>query len=92
MKKVEERVKIRRAYYLEEKSCRQIALELGISRNTVRNALDDAVGRYTLRKPRPAMVLGQYKERIGELLMENDRLPKKQKYTSHRIYHSRSAE
>jgi transposase len=87
MKKVEEREKIRRAYYLEEKSCRQIALELGISRNTVRNALDDAVGRYTLRKPRPAMVLGQYKGRISELLMENDRLPKKQKYTSHRIYH-----
>jgi len=87
MKTVEEREKIRRAYYLEEKSCRQIALELGISRNTVRNALDDAVGRYTLRKPRPAMVLGSYKERIGELLMENDRLPRKQKYTSHRIYH-----
>ena len=51
MKTVEEREKIRRAYYLEEKSCRQIALELGISRNTIRNALDGAVRKYTLSKP-----------------------------------------
>jgi transposase len=87
MKTVEEREKIRRAYYLEEKSYRQIAQELGISRNTVRSALDGAVGNYTLRKPRPSIVLGPYKGRIGELLMENDRLPRKQRYTSHRIYH-----
>lgn len=86
MKTVEEREQIRRAYYLEEKTGRQIADELGISRNTVRNAIDNAVRKYTLRKPRPATVLGPYKERIHEILAENDRLPRKQRYTTHRIY------
>jgi transposase len=86
MKKVEEREKIRRAHFLEHKSGRQIASEMGISRNTVRDALESATKKYTLHKPRPAPVLGPYMARIDEMLAENPRLPKKQRYTSHRIY------
>ncbi|MHC4752296.1 MAG: IS21 family transposase [Planctomycetota bacterium] len=86
MKTVEEIEQIRRAYFLENKSMRQIAREMEISRNTVRKALDRASWEYTLSKPRPVPVLGPYKERINELLAENARLPRKQRYTSHLIY------
>ena len=86
MKTVEEREMIRRAYYLEHKSMRQIADELGMSRNTVRDALDNVSRGYILHKPRPAPVLGPYMARIDEMLAENVRLPRKQRYTSRRIY------
>ncbi|NIM55140.1 MAG: IS21 family transposase, partial [Pseudomonas stutzeri] len=83
----EDREKIRRAYFVDNKSQRQIARELGHSRKTVRKAIESAEpGAYKLRQPRPAPVLGPYKARIDELLAENERLPRKQRYTSHKIY------
>jgi RpiB/LacA/LacB family sugar-phosphate isomerase len=39
-----------------------------------------------LEKPRPAPVLGPYKQRIRELLDESDELPRKQRYTARTIY------
>jgi len=84
---VEDREKIRRAYFIEKKSQRQIAKELGCSRDTVKKAIESAEpGRYTLTQPRPAPVLGPYKTRIDELLEENERLPRKQRYIGHTIY------
>ena len=87
MIKVEEREKIRRAYFLENKSIRRIARELRHSRETVKRAIESAKEEpYTLRKLREAPVLGPYKARIDELLAENERLPRKQRYTGHKIY------
>ena len=87
MIKVENRERIRRAYFKEKKSQRQIARELGHSRKTVRKAIESAEpGDYALRKARPAPVLGAYKARIDELLEENERLPRKQRYTGYGIY------
>ena len=87
MIKVEERERIRRAYYHEEKSIRQIAREMHHSRATVRKAIASAeTDRYTRRKPRKAPVLGPYKGRIDELLEENENLPRKQRRTGHQIY------
>ncbi|MBS3784859.1 MAG: IS21 family transposase [Anaerolineae bacterium] len=84
---VEDREQIRRAYFSEEKSQREIARELGHSRKTVRKAIESAEPEgYRLRKPRAAPVLGPYRVRIDELLEENERLPRKQRYTGHRIY------
>lgn len=84
---VEQREKIRRAYFVEEKSIRQIARELKCSRPTVRKAIASAEpAPYTLTVSRPAPVLGSYKEQIRELLAENERLPRKQRYTGHKIY------
>jgi transposase len=84
---VEQREKIRRAYFVEEKSIRQIARELKCSRPTVRKAIGSPEpAEYTLTVSRPAPVLGPYKERIKELLAENQRLPRKQRYTGHKIY------
>ena len=83
---VEDREKIRRAYFNDKKSLRQIAKELHIARKTVRKAIESAEpDTYTLRRPRPAPILGPFKQRIEELLSENEHLPPKQRYTSHTI-------
>jgi transposase len=93
MLKVETIEQIRRAYYVEEKSIRQIAREQGHSRTTVRQAIEQAEPRgYRLKKPRAAPKLGPYHERIEALLAENERLPRKQRYTWQTIYEQLKAE
>ncbi|MCP4684417.1 MAG: IS21 family transposase [bacterium] len=84
---VEDRERIRRAYFNEEKSIREIAQETGHSRPTVRKAIQSAKPTpYTLKVTRPAPVLGPHKARINELLVENEQMPRKQRYTGHKIY------
>lgn len=69
--------RIRRAYYIDKKSIRQIGQELRHSYWTVRKALDaPAPEPYQLSEPRAAPVLGPYKAH----------LPRKQRYTSKKIY------
>jgi transposase len=87
MIQVEQREQIRRAYFIEHKSMRQIARELGHSRETVRKMIDsEGPSQYTLTQPRTAPVLGPYKARIEALVAENERLPRKQRYTGHKIF------
>lgn len=87
MIEVEERERIRRAYFIEKKSIRQIAKELRHSRDTVKKAIETAEpAGYRLKRPRLAPVLGPYMARIDELLEENERLPRKQRYTGHKMY------
>jgi len=84
---VENREKIRRAYFIEKKSLRQIAKELRVARKTVRKALASAESEaYTLGEPRAAPILGPYKDRIDELLAANEKLPAKQSYTGHLVF------
>jgi len=84
---VKDRENIRRAYFIEQKSIREIATELGHSRKTVRKAIEAAEpGQYTLGEKRDAPVLGAHKERIDQLLAENTKLPRKQRYTTHKIF------
>jgi transposase len=84
---VDERERIRRAYYVEHKPKRQIARELGHARTTVDKALTDPAGAgYHLNQPRPAPVLGPVKAQIDAWLIENETLPRKQRYTSHLIF------
>ena len=84
---VEDREKIRRAYFIEKKSLRQIAKELRVARKTVRKAIASAEPEtYTLSEPRSAPILGPYKDRIDALLAANEKLPIKQRYTGHLIF------
>ena len=84
---VEDRERIRRAYFNENKSIRQIARETGHSRPTVRKAIQSAEPTpYTLKVKRSAPVLGPHKARIDELLAESEQMPRKQRYTGHKIY------
>jgi transposase len=87
MIKVDERERIRRAYYIEEKGIRQIAREMHHSRDTVRKAIAAAEPEtYTQEQPRKAPVLGPYMAQIDELLEENERLPRKQRRTGRQMF------
>ncbi len=84
---VQDREKIRNAYFNENKSIRQIARELHRSPKTIKKALASAeAGTYIQKKPRAAPVLGPYMAEIERLLAENELLPRKQRYTIHKIY------
>ena len=79
--------RIRRAYHLEEKSMRQIERELGHGYWTIRKALDASEpSPYRLTEPRAAPVLGPYKAEIDKRLAEEKGLPRKQRYTSKKLY------
>ena len=87
MIKVDKIERIRRAYYVEGKSMRQIAREYHHSWHTVKKALASAeAGHYTLKEPRESPVLGPYKGRIKELWEQNEQLPGKHRLTGHRIF------
>src|SRR5260370_847737 len=84
---------IRRLYHVEEQSERAIARALGISRQTVSKALKaEQPPAYTLQRPRQAPVLGPYQARLDSLLAENAHLPKKQRYTAHKLFELIQAE
>jgi transposase len=87
MIKVDKIERIRRAYYMEGKSMRQIAREYHHSRHTIKKALaSPEESSYALKEAREAPVLGPYKARITELLAENEQLPGKHWLTGHRIF------
>jgi hypothetical protein len=72
MKKVEDYEKIRKAYFVERLSIREIHLQFGYDRETIRKAIASPTPQpNTLKEPRPAPVLGPYKQRIIELLDES---------------------
>src|SRR6266699_2626212 len=82
-----DREKIRRAFYLEKKSIRQLAKEEGRCRQTIRQALSpEQALPAPLVRPQPAPVFGPYQRRVEALLCQNEQLPPKQRYTSHRIF------
>lgn len=78
---------IRRAYYVEQKSIREIARETGHARRTISRMLDlEAPPTYQRRQPKRAHKLGPYKKRIQELLAQNQTLPRKQRWTAPMIF------
>lgn len=84
---------IRRAYYVEGRSIREIAQRQHCGRRVVRKAIQAAqAGQYTLKKPRGAPVLAEWKARIDELLAESGQMPRKQRYTGQKIYQLVQAE
>ncbi len=85
---VEDYEAIRRAYYIEKQSIRQIAREQHHSRRTIRKAIQQVHPHPYLRTiPKPAPIFGsRFHERVDELLTKNRTLPPKQHYTAHKIY------
>lgn len=78
---------IRRSYYLDRKSMRQIAREEGYSRPTIEKAITNPSNNpYHLRRSKPSPIFGPYQARVEALLHENEHLPRKQRYTVHRIF------
>lgn len=93
MKTVEAYERIRRAYYVEGLSMREISRRYHHGRELVRKALDHAEPEvYRLKEPRSAPMLAAYKARIDELILDSERLPRKQRYTGRKIYQLVKAE
>lgn len=87
MKTVEDYEEIRRAYYIEGLSIREIHRQLKHDRKTIRKAIVEPVPKpYKLEQLKPAPVLGPYQKRIKRLLDESDKLPRKQRYTARKIF------
>ena len=87
MIRVDEKERIRRAYFLQRKSIRQIARELHHSRKTVRKAIyDPDPSQYTRVVPTAKPVLGPFTAIINEWLDEDLSSPKKQRHTARRVY------
>jgi len=87
MKTVDDYEAIRRAFFLDGLSIREIGRKLHHGRALIRKAIAQAEpAQYTLSQPRPAPVLEPYKPKIEELLKQSDQLPRKQRYTAHKIY------
>jgi len=88
-----DRERIRRAYYVEGKTMRQIEREMHHGYWTIPKALDSAERQpYTLSRPKLAPKLGPYKEKIAGLLEKERSLPRKQRFTTHKIYKLMEAE
>jgi transposase len=85
----DEREFIRRAFHVEGKAIRQIERETGHSRQAIRRAIsNEPPTRTSVLSPpcRPAPIFGPFQARVETLIAQNDHLPRKQRYTSHRIF------
>ncbi len=90
----EKRERMRRSYHLEKKSLRQIAREEHCSRETVKKTVFEFPHKtYQLTQPKPTFVFGQpFQARVEALLTQNDQLPRKQHYSSRKIFETLRAE
>ena len=90
---VRQKEQIRRAYYIEDKSIREIHREMGYHRQTIRKALEGGeVPAYTRQGPRPCPVLDPVKPIIDQWLAEDQKRPRKQRHTARRIWQRLTAE
>jgi transposase len=84
---MDEKAKIRYAVLVEEKSQRQVAREMGCSRNTVRKMLEDSNRpSYQQSQKRMSPVLGPYKATLERWVEEDGKKPKKKRRTASRMY------
>ena len=84
---MDEKAAIRHAVLVEGKSQRQVARELGYSRNTVRKMLTDSKRpKYQLSQARSSPVLGSYKSLLEAWVEEDAKKPKKKRRTARRMF------
>ncbi len=89
MLNVDQKEQIRRAFFIEGRSMRQIARERHHDHHAVRAAAagDAGPSRYHLTHPRQRPVLGPYVAIIDECLTGDQFSPPKQHHAGRRIYH-----
>ena len=84
---VDQKEFIRREYFINRKSMRQIARELHHSRKTIRKAIyDPGIPVYKRSRPAPKRSIGPFLEIIQQWLAEDKQRPVKQRHTAKRVY------
>src|SRR2546421_11060506 len=80
---------IRRAFHVEGKAIRQIERETSHSRQAIRRAISNRPPPLKSAPSSPfrsSPIFGPFQARVEALIAQNDHLPRKQRYTSHRIF------
>ena len=86
---VETIAKIRRAYFLQKKSIKEICRELRISRKVVRKVIRSGATEFRYeRKQQPLPRLGPWRERLDGLLGANAQKAARERLTLIRIFRS----
>lgn len=84
---------IRREYFLNRKSMREIAKELHHGRATIRKAIyDPGIPTYKRSVPAPKRTIGPFLKVVQQWLQEDKQRPAKQRHTAKRIYERLQAE
>lgn len=84
---VETIAKIRRGYFQDGKSIKQICRDLRVSRNIVRNAVRSGATELTCeRSVPPQPKIGPWKAELDRMLEENARKPKRDRFTRIRLF------
>ena len=84
---VETIAKIRRAFFVEGKSIKQICRDLRLSRNTVRKVVRSGDTEFSyVRSVQPRPKIDPWKDKLDSLLKENAGKPKRERLTLVRIY------
>lgn len=84
---VETIAKIRRAYFVQGKSIKQICRELRVSRNTVRKVVRSGATEFSYdRSVQPRPKIGPWRAELDEMLAENARRSRRERLTLVRIY------
>jgi transposase len=84
---VETIAKIRRAYFVQGKSIKGICRELRVSRKVVRKVIRSGATEFRYeRETQPLPRIGPWRERLDELLLDNDRKAARERLTLIRIF------
>jgi transposase len=79
--------RIRRAYFVQKLSVREIARRLHVSRKTVRKAIEAEDGAFSYdRAVQPMPKLGAHVAELEQLLSENEGKPRRERLTLVRLY------
>ena len=78
---------IRRRVLVQGASKQQILRETGMRRQTLKTILEHSdLPGYRLQKPRPQKKLVAFLKRIGQILKDDQAMPRKQRHTAKRIW------
>ena len=77
---------IRYSHFNLGHSIREINRRIGVDRKTIRKAINGETPKYRIQKPREKVVIGQYVDQIKSWLIQDKRMPKKQRHTATRVH------
>lgn len=79
--------KIRRMYHVKGKKIKEIARELGVSKNTVKKVIRSDETKFEFAKQvRKKPVIDGYRNKLKTILIENSKEPKRRNLTAKKIY------